>query len=211
MTTLAILGGGGHASDVLSIVEARLAAEQGCFGRVLVADDDWERPERFEGRTVEVVHGLSYAIQQSDCFIVGLGYPEPRRSIGEWAAGLGGIAALGMAHPSSDLGESVRLSEGSAVFGQVWVSPNVNLGRHVLVSYGCTIGHDTVVGDYSSIMPGTRLAGDVSVGDGVTIGTGATVLEGLNIGDRAIVGAGAVVTTDVAPGSTVVGIPARPR
>jgi len=36
------------------------------------------------------------------------------------------------------------------------------------------------------------------------------VLQGLRIGAGAIVGAGAVVTRDVAPGTTVVGIPAEP-
>jgi acetyltransferase-like isoleucine patch superfamily enzyme len=44
---------------------------------------------------------------------------------------------------------------------------------------------------------------------GATIGSGATILGGVRIGARATVGAGAVVTKDVAPGSTVVGNPAR--
>jgi acetyltransferase-like isoleucine patch superfamily enzyme len=42
------------------------------------------------------------------------------------------------------------------------------------------------------------------------IGTGAVILNGVHIGDRAKIGAGAVVTRDVAPDTTVVGIPARP-
>jgi acetyltransferase-like isoleucine patch superfamily enzyme len=45
---------------------------------------------------------------------------------------------------------------------------------------------------------------------GATIGSGATILGGVRIGAGATVGAGAVVTKDVAPGSTVVGNPARP-
>lgn len=52
------------------------------------------------------------------------------------------------------------------------------------------------------------------IGDDVIIGTGAIVIArpntGLSIGDGARVGAGAVVTKDVAPGQTVVGVPARP-
>ena len=45
---------------------------------------------------------------------------------------------------------------------------------------------------------------------GATIGSGATILGGVRVGCGATVGAGAVVTRDVAPGSTVVGNPARP-
>lgn len=41
------------------------------------------------------------------------------------------------------------------------------------------------------------------------IGTGAIILPGLTIGEGAVVGAGAVVTTDVADGAVVAGVPAR--
>jgi acetyltransferase-like isoleucine patch superfamily enzyme len=44
---------------------------------------------------------------------------------------------------------------------------------------------------------------------GASIGSGAVILCGVRIGEGAIVGAGAVVTKDVAPGSTVTGVPAR--
>lgn len=44
---------------------------------------------------------------------------------------------------------------------------------------------------------------------GASIGSGATILCGVTIGEKAMVGAGAVVTRDVAPGETVVGVPAR--
>jgi UDP-2-acetamido-3-amino-2,3-dideoxy-glucuronate N-acetyltransferase len=45
---------------------------------------------------------------------------------------------------------------------------------------------------------------------GASIGSGATILGGVRVGRGATVGAGAVVTRDVAPGTTVVGNPARP-
>jgi acetyltransferase-like isoleucine patch superfamily enzyme len=45
----------------------------------------------------------------------------------------------------------------------------------------------------------------------VTLGSGAVVMGGARIGAGALVGAGAVVTRDVAPGATVMGVPARER
>ena len=48
------------------------------------------------------------------------------------------------------------------------------------------------------------------IGNNVTIGAGARVLGGIVVGDGATIGANAVVITDVPPGITMVGIPAKP-
>lgn len=50
----------------------------------------------------------------------------------------------------------------------------------------------------------------VVIGDHVFIGANAVVNMGVTIGSHAVVGAGAVVTSDVAPYTVVVGVPARP-
>lgn len=47
------------------------------------------------------------------------------------------------------------------------------------------------------------------LGSNIFIGAGAKVIGGVTIGDGAKIGANAVVVDDVAPGTTVVGIPAR--
>jgi acetyltransferase-like isoleucine patch superfamily enzyme len=52
--------------------------------------------------------------------------------------------------------------------------------------------------------------GPITIGDQVFVGQRATILGGVTIADGATVGAHAVVTKDVAPGQTVVGVPARP-
>ena len=48
------------------------------------------------------------------------------------------------------------------------------------------------------------------LGSNIDIGAGAKIIGGVTIGDSARVGANAVVVHDVAAGSTVVGIPAKP-
>jgi acetyltransferase-like isoleucine patch superfamily enzyme len=50
----------------------------------------------------------------------------------------------------------------------------------------------------------------VVIGDHVFIGANAVVNMGVTIGSHAVVGSGAVVTSDVAPYTVVVGVPARP-
>ena len=78
------------------------------------------------------------------------------------------------------------------------------------MSYQAAIGHDAVIGDFSSIMPAAAVSGDVVIGAGVTVGTTATIIEGLTIGDDAVLAAGAVAVECVAASTRVRGVPARP-
>ena len=50
----------------------------------------------------------------------------------------------------------------------------------------------------------------IRIEDNVWIGAGARILDGVTIGRDSVVGAGSVVTRNVARGSTVVGVSARP-
>lgn len=49
----------------------------------------------------------------------------------------------------------------------------------------------------------------IVIEDDVWIGCGVRVMPGVRIGKRSVVAAGAVVTSDVAPGTVVAGVPAR--
>lgn len=114
-------------------------------------------------------------------------------------------------HPSALAGDDARnkIGEGCIMCAGSILTTDILLNSFVIVNLSCTIGHDVSVGSYSSIMPCCSVSGAVRVGTGVLLGTGAKILPGLSIGDESRVGAGAVVTRDVAPGTTVVGIPAR--
>jgi sugar O-acyltransferase (sialic acid O-acetyltransferase NeuD family) len=114
-------------------------------------------------------------------------------------------------HPSALLmsPDTIRIGKGAIICAGSILTTNISLGDFVIINLHSSVGHDCILGDFVSLMPGARLSGGVILEDGVYVGTNASILPGLRIGAGATIGAGAVVTKDVAPNSTVVGVPAK--
>lgn len=140
--------------------------------------------------------------------VLGLGFPAPRLAAYERLVDRAILPVV--VHPNAVVSDSTVLAPGVVVSAGCVVTTDVSVGAGSLLNPRSGIGHDTVVGRCCVVNPGANLSGMVRVGDGVLVGSGATVLQGLTVGRGARIGAGAVVTTDVASGVTVVGVPARP-
>jgi serine O-acetyltransferase len=82
-------------------------------------------------------------------------------------------------------------------------------GIGVIVHREAVIGRDVLLSPCVVIGGRSELPGAPVIEDGVKIGAGAKILGPIRIGAGAKVGANAVVIDDVAPGDTVVGVPAR--
>jgi len=95
----------------------------------------------------------------------------------------------------------------------------VKLGRRVIIEHqsGIVIHGNCVIGDDSIIRQGVTLGNRYlnrpfdapKLGVRVNVGAGAKIFGNVSIGDDANIGANAVVLSDVPPGKTAVGIPAK--
>lgn len=117
--------------------------------------------------------------------------------------------------PTAQVFSPSRIGAGSILCPNTIVTVNVEVGRHVHLNLFSYIEHDCRIGDFVTFAPGVKCNGAVEIGEGAYIGSGAslrqgTLIERLRIGAGATVGMGAAVIHNVAPATTVVGVPARP-
>lgn len=142
---------------------------------------------------------------------VALGFGAARGRLAALAAAeAAGLSLPVLVHPTAYVAPSATLGAGCQVLPHAVVGVGAALGRGVLVNSGAIVEHDARIADGVVIDPGAVLAGRVVVDEEAEIGSNATVRPDARIRAGAVVGAGAVVVSDVAPGSTVVGVPARP-
>lgn len=142
-------------------------------------------------------------------FVVAIGDPIRRRAIATRYLAEGFPAAT-LVHPSVLMAEDVRLGQGCVLCAGAVLTTNIQLGDFVSVNLNATVGHDSVLGAYTTVHPGANLSGDVQVGEGCDLGSGSVILPGKRLGDQVVLGAGAVVTKDLQGGRTYIGVPARP-
>jgi len=136
---------------------------------------------------------------------------------------------------TSVIGVNTRIWQFVVILAGAQIGKDCNICSHCLIENDVIIGDRVTVKSGVQLWDGLRVGDDVFIGPnvtftndkypksgntnfkklftrieaGATIGGGATLLPGVHIGADAIVGAGAVVTSNVLPGTTVVGNPAR--
>jgi len=111
------------------------------------------------------------------------------------------------------------LSHLAKVYTGIEIHPGAVIGDRVFIDHGTgvVIGETAIVGDDVTLYHGVTLGGTSlhkgkrhpTLKNGVIVGSGAQILGPVTVGAEARVGANAVVLTDVPPGVTMVGIPAR--
>jgi sugar O-acyltransferase (sialic acid O-acetyltransferase NeuD family) len=205
---IAIYGASGFGREVAWLIQSCDDYEMVCF-----IDDDTSK----HGASLNEIPVMSLENASKlfpGAFVVGgVGVPKTRQFLMEKAEAAG-FRFETIIHPRVERSQWIEISIGTVICAGNILTTNITLGEHVQINLDCTIGHDVVMGNYTTLAPGVHVSGWVHFGKRVYVGTGAVIINGteekpITIGDDAVIGAGACVTRSIPPGETWGGVPAK--
>ena len=206
MNKIYIVGAGGFGRELLwwikDINKANPTWEIAGF-----LDDDPHALDEYEC-DYGIVGGIqTWEPKEGEEFALALGSPELKRSIVKILKSKDAKFAS-VIHPTAMISEFAHYGEGFIAFPYSKLSCNSAVGDFVTL-LATPIGHDTLIGDYSVISGGCNIVRNVVIGQDVFLAAGVSIAQDVHIGDGAYLGLGAVVLKDVNPGDKVFGNPAR--
>jgi UDP-perosamine 4-acetyltransferase len=203
MTSLYLVGAGGHAKVVIDIAIENGFDVSACIA--LGSETSYRGVPALEGDD-----RISAFIADGQSGFVAIGDNATRTRVGELVRSSGGQLST-LNAKSARISPTATIGHGSILMEGVVVNADARIGDLVIVNTGATVDHDCRIGSGAHVGPGSHLAGNVQIGAGAFLGAGTIVIPGITIGAGATVGAGSTVIRDVAPGALAFGVPAKIR
>jgi len=205
---IAIIGAGGFGREVKWLIDS-INAHQNKWDFVGYYDDDLSERNHIEQKLlIGNINDLN-SVNEALAVVIAIGNPKVKRKIVEQLNN-SNLYFPSLLHPNCLIGNNVVINQGTIICASNIITCDVLIDEFVILNLACTVGHDTTIKSYCSIMPTVNISGEVLMEECVYVGTGAKIINQINIGSNSIIGAGAVVTKDIPPNSTAVGIPAKP-
>ncbi len=197
---LIILGAGGHAKVLLSIIQAAGIPVLGVCAPELVA----QGIELWRGVPVlSIVDDNLTAFPPNDVVLInGIGNQVGRQQLFEKFKAQGYYFPV-LIHPHACIDPTVTLDEGVQVMAGAVIQIDTCIGKNVIINTRASVDHDCIIEDHVHIGPGAILCGHVHAKKGAFIASGAIVIIGIELGEHAIAGAGASIVRNVEPGQVI--------
>ena len=107
------------------------------------------------------------------------------------------------------INEEVSIGEGTVVMDGVVIQPGVSIGEYSIINTGATVDHDCKIGNYVHVAPGVNISGDVKILENVLIGTGAQITQGIEITHDVIIASGSTISKKIVIPGIYAGIRAK--
>ena len=201
MTSLLLIGGGGHCRSCVEVIEPHIDFDIG--GIVLPEASD---TEPVLGYPVVGVDGeLKELLLRTPAALVTVGHirsPDIRIRIFTELKKL--KAELPVIFSSTSYcSRHASVGCGTIVMHGALISAAASVGENCIINSQALVEHDVHIESHCHIATGARVNGGAQIGMGCFVGSGAIIRESVRIGPRSVIGAGQVVMRDV-PENTVV-------
>ncbi len=143
----------------------------------------------------------------SQWFACGLAFPEVKRHCVGLLQSKGAKFAT-IIHPTAIISKYAEIGEGTVITQRSGLNTNTKVGKFVTLLES-RMGHDSSIGDFSTLSGDCNINGHVSIGQDVYVSCGVSIAPSKKIGDGAKIGIGSIVISNVKPGVTVFGNPAK--
>lgn len=143
----------------------------------------------------------------NEVFACGLAIPSMKLNVVKLLKSKGAFFET-IIHPSTIIGDNVKIGEGTVIAPRSLLTTNVELGSFVTF-LSSDAGHDSKIGNFSTLSGKCSVNGHVEIGEKVYLGNGSLIYPGKKVGDGAFVGIGSVVLNNVKAGTKVFGNPAK--
>lgn len=206
MRELIIVGAGGFGRELLQWVKDINKVEykwiiKGFIDDNINALDNYECDYKVIGRIEE------WKPKENEVFACAVANPKIKEKVVKKLK-LRGANFESIIHPRASLGDFNKIGEGVIMYPGARLTVNINIGDFVtLLSSG--VGHDVIIGDYSTISSYCGINGNVQIGKKVFIGSNVVIVPSRKIGDDVFIGAGSVVISNIKPSIKVLGNPAK--
>jgi len=207
MNKVVVIGGGGHAKVIISILKKRLdyqicgytdVTDNGLILDIPYLGDDSILPDLLNH------NGINNAV----IGIGDTGNSSLRMSLIEKLLHMG-FSFPSIISPQAVVNEDIVFGEGTVVMDGVVINSGSKIGRFSIINTRSSIDHDCIIDDFVHIGPGVVLCGGVRIEYNSFIGAGAVVTQYKKIGECCIIGSGAIVVDDCINNSTYLGVKAQ--
>lgn len=210
MKKIYIIGAGGFGREVAWLIE-RINSVAPVWKLCGFIDDNPEKQgKRIDGYPVVGDCNFLRGCGEEVWVVCAIAAAAVRKKVVKRVTECGSARFATLIDPSALYSSSVSIGEGTIICEGTILTVDITIGKHIIIDYASTVGHDAVIKDFVTIYPSVNVSGCCIIEQGVEVGTGTQIIQGKKIGHETIVGAGSVVVKDLPCSCTAVGAPAKP-
>ena len=184
-----LIGNGGHAREVM----AQMGIKLECFVDEEYVDNETSPLSKFDPN----IHIAMIVVSNSkDRYDIAQRLPKETKF-------------FSFIHPTALIMNNVEIGDGSFIGAYSILTTNIKIGKHTILNRSNHIGHDCIIGDYFSAMPGAIVSGNVIISDIVYMGNNSSIRERLSIHSSSTIGMNSAVVKNISEPGVYVGVPAK--